>query len=298
MGQNKPIIIGTGLSGMIGSRLTEMFKDEFEFVNLDLTTGVDITNSEQVNQALVKYPKATVIHFAAFTDVSRAYAETDDKNGLVYKVNVLGTKNVSEACQKNNLHLIHISTDFIFDGQNPPANGYTETDQPHPIEWYGQTKLWAEEEVTKSGCQAVITRLAFPFRAKFEPKADLVRKILEQLKTNTLHPMFNDQIITPTFIDDICEVLKVFVIKKTTGVYHVVGSTSLTPYDLALKIALVFNLKADIKAGSFKDFLKTDPRPRQQFSKLSNLKLKQELGIEMKTIDEALLTLKDQVAAF
>lgn len=295
MGQNKPVVIGTGLSGMIGSRLTEMFKEEFEFINLDLTTGVDITNHEQVNQALVKYPQVTVIHFAAFTDVSRAYTETGDKNGLVYKVNVLGTKNISEACQKNNLHLIHVSTDFVFDGQNPPANGYTETDKPQPIEWYGQTKLWAEEEVIKSGCQAVIARLAFPFRAKFEPKADLVRKILASLKTNTLHPMFNDQIITPTFIDDICQALKVFVIKKTTGIYHVVGSTSLTPYDLALKIALVFNLKAEIKSSSFKDFLKTDPRPRQQYLRINNDKLKSDLGIEMKDIDTALQIYKSQL---
>ncbi|MCX6816783.1 MAG: NAD(P)-dependent oxidoreductase [Candidatus Beckwithbacteria bacterium] len=291
---SKPTIIGTGLSGMIGSRLTELLS-ESNFTNLDLATGTDITDPVQVTKAL-DCPPTTVLHLAAFTDVSKAYEEKDNKDGLVYKVNVLGTKNIAEACAQYNHYLIHISTDFVFDGKTPPTSGYTEIDKPHPLEWYGQTKLWAEEAVINSGCQSVIARLAFPFRAKFEPKADLVRKILEQLKNGQLHPMFTDQIITPTFIDDICQVLPVFIKEKPEGIYHVVGSTSLTPYDLALKIATVFNLQTEIKPGSFKDCLKTDPRPRQQYLRLSNAKLKADFGIEMKTIDEALLTLKDQVA--
>jgi len=69
----------------------------------------------------------------------------------------------------------------------------------------------------------------------------------------------------------------------------------LSPYELAQKIAAVFEIKAEIKPGSFQEFLKTDPRPRQQFLKLSNLKLKQDFGIKMKTIDEALETLKNQL---
>jgi dTDP-4-dehydrorhamnose reductase len=296
MDKNKPTILGTGLSGMIGSRLVEMFVQKFNFVNLDLATGVDITNFESVNQVLSKHKSTTVIHFAAFTDVSKAYEEKNNKEGMVYRVNVLGTRNIVQACQKYKHYLIHISTDFVFDGIKPPIGGYTEIDEPRPIEWYGQTKLWAEEEVIKSGCQSVIARLAFPFRAKFELKPDLVRNILEKLKNNTLHPMFNDQIITPTFVDDICGALRIFIDKKPTGIYHVVGSTSLTPYDLALKIALIFNLKVDIQSSSFKEFLKTDPRPRQQFSRMSNLKLKQDLGVEMKDIDEALVILKDQLA--
>ncbi|MFH1280627.1 MAG: sugar nucleotide-binding protein, partial [Candidatus Beckwithbacteria bacterium] len=225
---------------------------------------------------------------------SRAYQESNNKQGMVYQVNVLGTQNIAAACKKYHHYLIHISTDFVFDGQKQEP--YTEADQPHPIEWYGQTKLWAEQKVIDSGCQNVIARLAFPFRSNFPKKPDLVRNILEKLKTNSLYPMFIDQIITPTFIDDICQVLKVFINKKPQGIYHVVGSTFLSSYDLAVKIAQVFNLKAEIKPGSFKEYLKTDPRPRNQYSKVSNAKLKKDLGITMKTIDEALLVLKGQLA--
>lgn len=293
----KAILIGSGLSGMIGSRFTQMFSADFDFINLDLTNNIDITRSVQIDQILSQYPSTTVIHLAAFTDVSQAYQETGNKQGKVYQINVIGTQNIVNACKKYHHRLIHISTDFVFDGKNPPDNGYAEKDQPRPIEWYSQTKFLAEEVVKNSGCQFVIVRIAFPFRSHFPAKLDLVRKILEKLKTNSLYPMFTDQIITPTFIDDICQVLKVFITKKPQGIYHVVGSSFLSPYDLAVKIAQVFNLKAEIKPVSFKEYLKTDPRPRSQYSKISNAKLKKDFGITMKSIDEALLVLKDQLGA-
>ena len=119
--------------------------------------------------------------------------------------------------------------------------------------------------------------------------------MLEKLKTNSLYPVFNDQIITPTFIDDLCVAFKTIIDKKPTGIFHAVGSSLLSPYEIAQKIASVFEIKADIKAGSFKEFMLKDPRPRQQYLKVSNAKLKQELGVEMKTLEEALKLLKDQV---
>ena len=292
---NKPKIFGTGLSGMIGSRLVELLGSEQEFINLDLATGVDITRPDQIEDALKQSTPAIMIHLAAFTDVSKAFQESGNKQGAVYQVNALGTKNIAEACHKYGHYLIHISTDFIFDGINPPAGGYSESDQPHPIEWYGQTKLLAEDEVTRSGCRSVIVRTAFPFRSQCVLKEDLVRKILGQLRINALPPMFSDQIITPTFIDDLCGVFKLFIEKQPLGIYHAVGSTSLSPLELAQKIAAVFEIKAEIKPISFKDFLKTDPRPRQQFLKMSNAKLKHDFGITMKTIDEALQVLKSQL---
>lgn len=290
----KIILIGSGLSGMIGSRFTEMFAADFDFINLDLTNHVDITDQAQLDRVFRRHPATVVIHLAAFTDVSKAYEQRGDKNGLVYKVNVLGTQNIANACHKFHHYLVHISTDFIFDGKKQEP--YTEIDQPCPIEWYGQTKLLAEQAVKNSGCQFIIARLAFPFRSHFSLKQDLVRNILEKLKTNSLPPMLTDQIITPTFIDDICSALKVFIEKKPQGIFHLVGNTSLTPYDLAKKVAGVFQLQSEIQAISIQDFLKNDPRPRQQYLKISNAKLKKYLGIDMKTIDEALLVLKDQLA--
>ncbi len=291
--KNKPTIIGTGLSGMVGSRFVELFKKDFEFINLDLATGIDITDPKKVDNAFSQYQSTTVIHFAAFTDVSKAFEENGNKQGIVYKVNTLGTKNIAQACKKYNHYLIHISTDFIFDGTKKDL--YTEEDKPKPIEWYGQTKLWGEQEVEKSGCNYVIARLAFPFRAKFPQKLDLVRNMIEKLKTNSLYPMFTDQIITPTFTDDLCNALRLFIDKKPIGIYHLAGSTSLSPYELAQKISTTFNLKADIKPGSFIEYMKKDPRPRQQYLKISNAKLQKDFNIQMKDIDSVLEKLKQQI---
>jgi dTDP-4-dehydrorhamnose reductase len=232
---------------------------------------------------------------AAFTDVSKAYEEKDDKEGLVYRVNVTGTENIARAAKKFGHYLIHISTDFVFDGANPPQAGYTEKDKPQPIEWYGQTKLWAEEAVQKVGGKHVIVRTAFPFRANFPGKLDLVRNMLDKLKTNSLFPMFTDQIITPTFTDDLCLALRMMIDSQPTGIFHAVGSSWVSPYELAQKAAKIFGIKAEIKEGSFKEYMLKDPRPRQQYLKISNAKLKRELGVTMKTIDEALKNLKDQV---
>ncbi len=291
---NKPTIIGTGLSGMVGSRIVEMLGDKYQFINLDLTTNVDITDPNQIDQALSQRQPTTVIHLAAFTDVSKAFKQKGDKNGLVYKVNTLGTKNIAQSCKKHNHYLIHISTDFVFDGTKKTP--YTEVDKPNPIEWYGQTKLWAEQEVVNSGCNYVIARLAFPFRSKFPQKLDLVRNIIEKLKTNSLYPMFDDQIITPTFTDDIAKAIQMFIQKQPNCIYHLTGSTPISPFKLAKKISDIFNLKADIKPGSFKEYLKKDPRPRQQFLKISNQKIQNDYKFKMSTIDSALNTLKKQLS--
>ena len=291
---SKPVVIGTGLSGMIGSRFADLFEKQFTFINLDLSANIDITNQQQVDEILSKQLSTTVIHLAAFTDVSQAYQETGDKKGIVYRVNTLGSKNIAQSCQKNDHYLIHISTDFVFDGENPPTGGYTEADRPRPIEWYGQTKLWAEQEVQKSNCRHAIVRLAFPFRSNFPKKKDLVRSIFERLKNQSLHPLFTDQIITPTFIDDICQGLKIFIDRQPQGIYHLVGNTPLSPYQLAQKIAEIFQLPGEIKKGSLQAYLQTDPRPRQKNLNVSNQKIKEDLGIEMKDIDTALKEMKKQ----
>ena len=86
-----------------------------------------------------------VIHLAAFTNLNEAYKQTDDKNGVCYKVNVLGSSIIAETAKRHQKYMVHISTDYVFDGEKEEP--YTEEDSPHPIEWYGQTKLWADEAV-------------------------------------------------------------------------------------------------------------------------------------------------------
>lgn len=287
-------IIGTGLSGLVGSRIAELLGPRYAMTNLDLTTGVDITNRLHVKKAMEQASGEVVVHLAAFTDVDAAHRQKGDKNGLCYTINVLGTRHVAQYCSTHSKYLIHISTDSVFSGEKKTP--YTEEDSPRPIEWYGQTKLWAEHEVEKAGGKHAILRIAFPFRAHYPQKLDLVRTIYEKLKAGTLYPMFADQLITPTFIDDITKAIDVFIQKRPLGIYHIVGSSALSPYTLAKKIAKTFDLDGKkVKKGSLAKFLKTAKRPYQKRLALSNRKAKRELGITMSTISKALRKMEGQI---
>ena len=156
-------VLVTGLAGMVGTRFEQLYGGKYELMSLDLASGVDITKREQVNQVISQSAAATVIHLAAYTNVSAAYEQQGDLDGACYKVNVLGTQNVAQACKNNGKYLIHVSTDFVFDGTKQSA--YTEEDLPHPIEWYGETKYLAEKEVQNILDNWVILRLAYPYQA-------------------------------------------------------------------------------------------------------------------------------------
>lgn len=299
-------IIATGLTGLVGSRINELLSPKYTFFNFSLENNIDITDINLLEKEFNKFPDTKIVlHLAAFTDVDAAFKQNGDKNGSCYRVNVIGSKNISQLCKKYHKYLIHISTDFVFDGNNPPADGYTENNRPHPIEWYGKTKYWAENEVINSGCQSAILRIAFPFKAKPSPKKiepqvklDLVRKIIQKLKNKEIMNMFTDQMMTPLFIDDFVKVMDKCFKDRPTGIFHATGSTALSAYELTIKVAKVFNLDhSQVNKFTLDEFMRQNPnsRPRPKNTSLSNKKIEKELRIQMSTIDEALQKMKEQV---
>jgi len=291
----KTPVLTTGLTGLVGSRIAEMLGDKYEFFNMDLTTGVDITDKSKIKDFVKNHPAQVMIHLAAFTDVNGANAQTGNKEAICYQVNVVGTKNIAEICKENNIYLINISTDFVFAGdKNEP---YTETNSKNPIEWYGQTKAWAEEEIEKTLSHYAIARIGYPFRAKFDAKPDAIAKTKQGLADGTLYPQFSDMIITPTYIDDIARTVELMIEKQPQGIFHLHSSSSLSPFELAKKIATTFGFNPEIvKEGSLEEYLKTTNRPYQKSLRMSNKKVQQELGIKLMTIDEALKDIKKQLS--
>lgn len=290
----KKKILGTGLTGLVGSRITELLGDQFNFEDLAFEKGFDITQRKTLEAKIADSAAETLIHLAAFTDVNAAWKEKGDRQGKCFQTNVLGTKNIAGLCAQYQKFLIHFSTDFVFDGRK--ENPYTEEDQPRPIEWYGQTKLWAEEEVQKSGCRFCLVRIAYPFRASYLPKSDLVRKMIVGFKSKSLYPLFADQIITPTLIDDIARGVEQIIFKKAQGIFHLTGASFISPCQLAQKIATIFGFDKDlVKKGSLEKYLIANPssRPYQKTLALSNKKA-QALGIKMRSIDESLWELERQ----
>src|SRR3989337_1709394 len=171
----KPQIIALGLSGLVGSRISEILSEKYQFVSLTTSSGVDITKPETLT-VIKNYENANfVLHLAAKTDVDGC---EDDKRfgeqGEAWRVNVLGTSNVAEICREAGKKIIYISTDFVFDGKKPEGEYYSEEDIPNPKNWYAVTKYEGEKAVEKSGADYLILRIAYPYRAEFELKKDFV----------------------------------------------------------------------------------------------------------------------------
>lgn len=286
---SKQTILGTGLTGLVGSRVVQLLGDQYNWINLDIahpTHPVDITKIDSVKKAVTHYQPTALLHCAAFTDVTGAWQQTGDKNGICYQVNVVGTKNVAQVCQELNTHMIHLSTAYVFDGTKPTP--YTETDNPNPIEWYGQTKLWAENEIISINPKHTILRIDQPFRPDPFAKLDAVHRIIEGLKKGNLYPQFTDHFFGPTFIDSLATIVDQVIQKQVAGLYHATNNESWTDFDFASQVAELVGMEELVKKGSLADYLKATNRPYQKNTALECNKLIKKLNLQPTSIIKAL----------
>jgi|SRR5579859_43276 len=285
----KTPILATGLSGLVGSRLAHDFADVYDFQNLDLSDSkqpVDITDIEQLQKVFHHSPAKTLVHFAAFTDVTKAWEQRDDKNGLAYRVNVLGTKNIVKAAEETSKHIIHISTAYVFDGQKD--NMYVEEDPLHPIEWYGQTKAWAEDAVYDAKTPWTILRIDQPFRPDQFPRPDTAHRIIEGIKNGALYPQFTNHYFGPTYIPDLAKAIDWVIRTNATGIFHATGGESWTDYDFASAINEKLQLGGEVKKGDLDQYLKTLSRPYQRNTALDSAKLKKVIDFQPLDVKEAI----------
>lgn len=287
----QPIIAATGLAGMIGERVAAVAKNS-TWQPLE----ADITNKDETDAAVANSPADVIVNFAGFTNVTEAWNDRGNEEGLCYQVNVVGVQNLAEACKRHDKFLIHISTDYVFKGDEDKT--YTEKDFGDADEdWYGATKRMAEEEVRDRLASYAIVRTSFPFQASSSTKADLVRRMIRQFKENSLPPMFIDTIITPSYVDDLAVVLEKVAATRSLGTFHGVGSTSLSPYQLAQHVARVFELDTSLlREGHMDDYVRNLGRPYPQYLRVDNSWTKETLGIELGTLEDNLQALKSQMA--
>lgn len=284
----KTSLLVTGMSGLVGSRFALDFGHRYNFDKLDSSTpegAVDITNFEQVMAAFAKSDATHVLHLAAFTNVNAAYEQSGDKTGAAYQVNVLGTENIVKACQQTGKHLIHISTAYVFDGENPGL--YQETDPVNPIEWYGQTKALAEKVVEESGIPWTILRIDQPFRSDLFAKVDVVHKIVAGLTSGGLYPQFVDHYFGPTFINDFSKVIDWVIRSGATGIYHASSGEKWSDFDLAVLVNERLNLNGKVEPGNLAEYLQTTKRPYQKNTALDCSKLVAAIDFRLTTISEA-----------
>jgi dTDP-4-dehydrorhamnose reductase len=277
----KKIIAATGIGGMVGSRMMELLGSDFNIINLSIDK-LDITNRNQVDSILKDIKFDYLLHLAAYTNVDKAETERN----LVKKINVDGTKNLFDSASAMNKGMIYISTDFVFDGKNPP---FTESSTPNPIGYYGKTK-YEGENIVKN--KAMIIRFCYPYRAKFDLKKDVVRNIIESLQNGQPIKGVVDQIFTFTFIDDIAYGLKNLLNNYKPEIFHLVGADSLSGYDAIITIADVFDLDVS-KVGkiTYDEFYKD----RALRPKKSIMKSEKNNFYKMKTFREGLIEMKKQL---
>ena len=256
-------IIGTGLSGLVGSRVVELLEPEFQFENLSLETGVDITQKDVVINRFAQSQAPWVFHFAAVTDLDASEKERElGQSSLSWRVNVEGTQNIVDAAVASGKHVLYLSTDFVFDGNGGP---YTEESQPNPLSWYAATKYEGENIIAGMGAFGLTLRIAFPYQARRQGRADFVHRIMEELKAGKEIIAPRDQLVSPTFIDDVARVIRALVTGNASGIYHAVGSQAISPYDAAILIAQTHRLdESKVAAVTWELYYRgRAPRPRQ-----------------------------------
>lgn len=278
-------IIGTGLSGLVGSRVTELLSHEYHFTNLSLETGVDITDHTALAERISQSEAPWVFHFAAYTDVDQAENDrTAGTGGKVWKINVTATEHLVKLCSATGKRLLYVSTDYVFDGQK---ESYSESDEPDPEGWYGITKYEGELRVRELGKQGLIIRIANPYRSSWAGKPDFVHKVRLSLSDKNPISAPDDQIFVPTLIDDIAGAVRFLTQSSAYGIYHVVGSQMISPYLAVRLIAENFGITGiTVHPVKFKQyFLNRSPRPL--LAGLKNDKISKS-GIRMNTFTDGL----------
>ncbi len=219
-------ILVLGSNGMLGSDLVGALRSRSHQVTPFDKKSLDITNKSQVLDALLSDP-AIVINCAAYTDVDMA--ETAKKE--CYAVNVIGVRNIVNACGKINVPLIQISTDYVFRGTR---QGYYEDDTPSPINYYGETKYLGEQIVRETLEKYHIVRTSWSFGKNGD---NFVEKIVRASGNRKSIEVVSDQFGCPTYTQDLSlGIVNLIEQSKPSGIYHMTNSNPCSRFEFAVEI--------------------------------------------------------------
>ena len=248
--------------------------------------GIDITNTDLLLNTIRAVKPHFIINTAAVTNVDFC----EENKELCDAVNKDSVKHLVEITKELNAHLIHISTDFIFDGTK---GNYKETDIPNPINYYGKSKLLAEEIIVNSTIDYTILRtiLVYGKVAKMN-KSNIVLWLKETLEDKDEVTIVNDQFRMPTYVEELARACLLAMQEEVKGIFNVSSSELLSVYEIAQQIADVFELdRTLIKPISTATLNQTAKRPpKTGFNLEKSIK---ELGLKPKTFKEDLQRFKE-----
>ncbi|TAK57904.1 MAG: dTDP-4-dehydrorhamnose reductase [Bacteroidetes bacterium] len=297
-------VLLTGCNGLVGQKLAELFiqcntfelimtsrneQSPFEDEKL-MYRQLDITNKKMVRTVLDEIEPEVIINAAAIADVDAC--ERD--RASAWQTNAAGVENLAHSAKIVGASIVQISTDYIFDGKSGP---YEEEDRANPINYYGKTKLAAENILRTSGISYTILRTSFLYGAGFETKSNFPLRVIEALDAGEQVKAPDDQFSNPTLANDVAYgALRILETKKS-GIYNIAGPTWLNRYEFAQLIATEFGYdKKKIVPVKMSSHKLLAPRPLK--SGFVTLKATVDLGLTTTSIEQGLMMLKSQIKEF
>ncbi|HAL57260.1 MAG TPA: dTDP-4-dehydrorhamnose reductase [Bacteroidetes bacterium] len=294
-------ILICGANGLLGQRLALMLSTQTEYEVLNTShhrsfvfddrlfdyTQLDISRKGDVKSLISSFQPTVIINAASATNVDWC----EDHREEAWNANVVGVENLIDAARKVGARIIHLSTDYVFDGKQGP---YGEDDRPNPISYYGKSKLAGENALRIADLPFAIVRTIVLYGSGLDVKQNFALWVLNSLKAGRHIRCVDDQISNPTYVSDLAyAVVKVFELTRQ-GVYHVCGGERISRYDFAVRIASIFDLDS-----SLIDRIKTSdlqqPAPRPLVTGFITLKAESELGFKPMDTTQGLTLLKREL---
>lgn len=274
-------VLVTGANSQLAKTLKELYFINHCNINFSFKDRkeLDISDSKKVQNAFFKTKYDYCINTAAYTNVKQS-EKTPYK---AYRINELGVKNLIEGCKINNTILIHISTDYVFDGK--AISPYTETDSPNPINEYGKSKLYGENAILNELKNYFIIRTSWLY-SKF--KNNFVKTMIKLGNEKDEINVINDQFGCPTNAEDLCHFIFYIITHNDIeyGLYHFSNTGSTNWFEFAREVFELCDLKTKITPISSEDYADSVNRP--QYSIMSKNKIKQNSGIHLLDWKESL----------
>ncbi|MDH4222363.1 MAG: SDR family oxidoreductase [candidate division Zixibacteria bacterium] len=290
-------VLITGSNGLLGQKLVKAFSSNHQTTGIDLQTESLITSSnftylnigileqEKLEELFPSFSPEVVINAGAYTDVDKC--EQNEKEA--WSVNVNGVKILVKLCRETEAKLIHLSTDYIFNGKKGP---YSEEAIPHPINYYGITKLVSENVISNDVIDFLIVRTNVLYGKSLGRAHNFVSTVINKLSNREEYIAAEDLYNNPTLADNLAETIKEAVEKNILGILNIAGGDkTLSRYDFVVKIAEKFNLDQ----GLIKKVLTSElnlPAPRPLKGGLKIDKAKKLLKTELLDIQKGLEFIK------
>lgn len=290
-----------GSNGLLGQRLALMLGDRkgYEVLNTSYHrsfvfddrlfdyTQLDLTRKGDVKSLISSFQPDVVMNAAAMSNVDWC----EDHRQEAWNVNVVGVEHLVEAARKVGAKLIHISTDYVFDGK---TGSYSEDDKPNPINYYGKTKLAGENAIRIADIDYAILRTIVVYGNGINVKKNFALWVIDNLNSRKHIRCVTDQIGNPTHVSDLAlATIKIAELGKS-GIFHICGKDQVSRHDFAVKIAEVFGLdRTLIEPILTNQLVQRAARPLR--TSFVALKAETELGFKPMTIPEGIHQLRHEL---